>query len=166
MQKFKVTREALRKATAYSFSTYDTPAFYELEGELLEGGGTVEKCCGELHEQYPTMGCMCLCHNKKEESLENKLVKILAEHVGETGANEDAVEVLERLLKEHKCPLFNRETPKEEIDWKIKSIGVVPKEEVKLPNRLEYKSDTDIQIKTLADTINQLRDYLASKENK
>lgn len=34
-----------------------------------------------------------------------KLINILADHCGETGENEGAVETLERLLREHDCPL-------------------------------------------------------------
>jgi membrane protein involved in colicin uptake len=36
-----------------------------------------------------------------------ELITILQKHVGETGQSEGAVEVLERLLKEHKCLLGN-----------------------------------------------------------
>jgi hypothetical protein len=42
---------------------------------------------------------------EKKEEMYDKLIAILIKHVGETGENEDAAEVLERLLKEHKCPL-------------------------------------------------------------
>lgn len=43
----------------------------------------------------------------EEDKMCDNLVAILQNHVGETGESEGAVEVLERLLKEHKCPLSN-----------------------------------------------------------
>lgn len=167
MQKFKVTKEELYKVLtdAHTFMWDEVPGIVQLEGELLEGGGTVEKlghkctdgiacncptvekCC-EVCRGGPKLCMDCSCHHKKETTM-------WTSPVGGIG-DED----------------FNRETPKEKFPvYKHPLEGSDflkgnSKEEVQLPNRLEYKSDTDIQIKMLADTVNQLRDHLASKENK
>lgn len=135
--------------------TINLPEFIEIEieGELLEGG-TVEKCCRKcLNSQKRCSNPDCIgCHNKKEKGYKWLDIKI-----------------------EAKGKDFNRETPNEKCGHGTNegmcaaccqiSLNTA-KEEVKLPEKLVYKSDTNIQIKTLADTVNQLRDYLASKENK
>lgn len=71
MQKFKVSKEELwAKFTIVDSAFYSKlPDFITLEGELLEGGGTVGvKCCGNFTNIPMEKGiCVCPCHNKKEE---------------------------------------------------------------------------------------------------
>jgi len=66
--------------------------------------GHYKECKGELRD------CTCSEIWEKENPLEKRLVNILQNHVGETGKSEGAVEVLNRLLKEHNCP---KEQPQE-----------------------------------------------------
>lgn len=99
MQKFKFNKNNLPISIRSRLTPIDMqqlPELFLLEGELLEGGGTVEKCkgnCPNVCKQH--MGeftfCSnlgCLCHNKKEEEV--KLPEMLV--IDGTEASNQALE--------------------------------------------------------------------------
>lgn len=144
-----------RRATKLLREHYTLPDFISF-GELLEGGGTVEKCC---KHGYSQLICECPCHNKKEEKVGKGLCDTY--HPDDCCPNNP------------KCGFFNRETSKEyegcktncyhvKETTKVRLCTCACHEEVNLPEMIYLRTNS-----SLADIkINEILTYLASKENK
>lgn len=183
MQKFKIDREKLLEGlngskTGFIYNLLELPDTIILEGELLEGGGTVDKCAcsgeqltwdyhttGACHKTEKCKACEMAkegysgvpphtCHNKKEEKT-CVCPSCQAGHKNGHNAMRN----------------FNRETTKCCCEGRIKapashSLNVcvtISEVEVKLPEPIDENVDTDWK---LALKINEILAYLASKENK
>lgn len=152
MQKFKVSTKEFERAISH-VTRYGLNELFEivLEGELLEGG-TVEK--NESHDKPCCRNsgtCGCFCHNKKEEK------------------TCICYKCLPSCLCD--CHDFNRETPKELTDEDLdKSIELLVKEEVKLPEKLlpqVFRHGSAFAIESLKPTelkLNEIIDYLKAHE--
>lgn len=117
-----------------------------LEGELLEGGGTVEKCCVKCVYFHPfSVHCAnlsCECHNKKEKKCPHGVYGLGCALCFEDDGTPTG---------------FNRETPKEEVQLPEKM----------LPGIFTLGSQSALQpLGPMELKINEILTYLASKEKK